>query len=84
MSHNIPLQQQNVRRRCPMPERAPYRRQGVDMDLPAGKTCGDCVHSKRCTMMFGHIPADEYCDWSPSRFRAAAVAEPARTDRQRA
>jgi hypothetical protein len=44
------------------------------MNLPEGKTCGDCVHCKRCTMMFGHIPADEACDWSPSRFREAAPA----------
>ncbi|AZE10200.1 hypothetical protein C4K10_1910 [Pseudomonas chlororaphis subsp. aureofaciens] len=41
------------------------------MNLPEGKTCGDCVHCRRCTLMFGHIPADEACDWSPSRFREA-------------
>ncbi|WP_325950216.1 hypothetical protein [Pseudomonas putida] len=41
------------------------------MNLPEGKTCGDCVHCRRCTLMFGHIPADESCDWSPSRFREA-------------
>jgi hypothetical protein len=56
-----------------MPEdREPYRRNEAkpdDMDLPAGKTCGDCVYCRRCTLMFGHIPADESCDWSPSRFR---------------
>jgi len=39
-----------------------------DMDLPPGKTCGDCAHCRRCTMIFGHIPEDESCDWSPSRF----------------
>lgn len=55
-----------------MEAREPYRRRGDEMDLPAGKTCGDCVHVHRCTAMFGHIPADEVCDWSPSRFRAAA------------
>jgi hypothetical protein len=38
------------------------------MNLPEGKTCGDCVHCRRCTMMFGHIPEDEACDWAPSRF----------------
>jgi hypothetical protein len=43
------------------------------MNLPEGKTCGDCVHCRRCTMMFGHIPADESCDWSPSRFREAVL-----------
>lgn len=55
-----------------MSERAPYPRSAdndVQMNLPAGKTCADCVHCKRCTAMFGHIPADESCDWSPSRFR---------------
>lgn len=60
-----------------MSERKPYPRTLVDneqMNLPEGKTCGDCVHCKRCTMMFGHIPADEVCDWSPSRFREAVPA----------
>lgn len=40
-----------------------------DMNLPPGKTCADCVHCARCTAIFGHIPEDEVCDWSPSRFR---------------
>lgn len=55
-----------------MSDRKPYVRAVVDneqMNLPEGKTCGDCVHCRRCTLMFGHIPADEVCDWSPSRFR---------------
>lgn len=43
------------------------------MDLPAGKTCADCTHCRRCTVMFGHIPADESCDWSPSRFTQRRV-----------
>nr|WP_256836304.1 hypothetical protein [Pseudomonas oleovorans] len=51
-----------------MAERNPLPRGGDDMDLPAGKTCADCAHCRRCTTMFGHIPADESCDWSPSRF----------------
>lgn len=41
------------------------------MLLPSGKTCGQCVHSRRCEMMFGHTESDRYCDWSPSRFHAA-------------
>lgn len=53
-----------------MGDREPYARRGDDMDLPEGKTCGDCVHCNRCTLMFGHKPEDESCDWSPSRFRA--------------
>ena len=56
-----------------MADRIPYGRTGDDMDLPEGKTCGDCVHCRRCTGMFGHIPADESCDWSPSRFRPAVT-----------
>lgn len=55
-------------------QRDPLRRSVSDedqMNLPEGKTCGDCVHCRRCTLMFGHIPADEACDWSPSRFREA-------------
>lgn len=55
-------------------ERQPYCRTGDDMDLPKGKTCADCVHCRRCTAMFGHTPADESYDWSPSRFRAAEGA----------
>jgi hypothetical protein len=60
-----------------IPEREPYKRDGrdIEMDLPEGKTCGDCVHCRRCTLMFGHIPADEVCDWMPSRFREAKPAQ---------
>lgn len=57
-----------------MADRLPYGRTGDDMDLPEGKTCGDCVHCGRCTSIFGHIPADESCDWSPSRFRQAVTS----------
>jgi hypothetical protein len=47
-------------------------REALAMNLPPGKTCADCVHFRRCTMMFGHIPADEVCDWYPSRFHPKA------------
>lgn len=57
-----------------MADRNPYGRTGDDMDLPEGKTCGDCVHCRRCTAMFGHIPTDESCDWRPSRFRPTVTA----------
>jgi hypothetical protein len=40
------------------------------MNLPAGKTCGDCLHIGRCKALFGHIEADEQCDWFPVRFLA--------------
>lgn len=59
-----------------IPQREPLRRSVSDedrMNLPIGKTCGDCVHARRCTMMFGHIRADETCDWAPSRFREAVL-----------
>lgn len=44
------------------------------MRLPVNVTCGDCIHIRRCTLMFGHTVTDAYCDWSPSRFKAAAKA----------
>ncbi len=53
--------------------REPYSRAGDDMDLPEGKSCSNCVHCRRCCSIFGHIPADQSCDWSPSRFHAAEV-----------
>ena len=40
------------------------------MRLPAGITCGDCAHIRRCKMIFGHAETDTYCDWSPSRYPA--------------
>ena len=48
------------------------------MRLPVNVTCGDCTHIRRCTLMFGHTATDTYCDWSPSRFKAAdkATGEP--------
>lgn len=45
------------------------------MKLPAGKTCGDCTHIKRCKAMFGNVEMDTACDWSPSRY-AEPKAEP--------
>jgi len=60
-------------------DRQPMRRNpnrpDPEMDLPEGKTCADCVHCRRCCAMFGHIPADEVCDWAPSRFREATQPE---------
>ena len=32
------------------------------------KTCGHCVHERRCCAIFGHTPSDTYCDWFPRRF----------------
>jgi len=42
-------------------------------NLPEGKTCGDCFHADRCCSMFGRIPKDEVCDWSPIRFREKVI-----------
>ncbi len=61
-----------------MTDRQPYVRAIVDneqMNLPDGKTCGDCVHYHRCCAIYGRIPADGVCDWSPSRFREAKPME---------
>ncbi|HCR58303.1 hypothetical protein [Raoultella terrigena] len=45
-----------------------YNPQDTDkMQLPVGKTCGDCTHIPRCKAIFGHTETDTYCDWSPSR-----------------
>jgi len=43
------------------------------MKLPAGVTCGDCMHIRRCKAIFGHVESDITCDWSPSRFQRAVV-----------
>lgn len=47
----------------------PMLRRGDDMDLPPDRTCADCVHIKRCTAIYGHIPEDEARDWSPFCFQ---------------
>lgn len=45
-----------------------YNPQDPDkMQLPVGKTCGDCTHIPHCKAIFGHTETDTYCDWSPSR-----------------
>jgi len=47
------------------------------MALPVGKTCGHCVHKRRCCMIFGHTPTDTYCDWFPRRFQERAALDQA-------
>lgn len=49
------------------------------MMLPEGKTCGDCVHIKRCEAIFGHTPTDRSCDFFPRRFLERAVYEKTET-----
>lgn len=51
-----------------------------DMQLPAGKTCGDCQYFSHCRGMFGCDGTNTTCDWSPSRF-ALKVDEPERDTR---
>lgn len=42
------------------------------MTLPDGKTCGDCVHAKRC-LGIGYTPSPKVrdCSFFPRRFREA-------------
>lgn len=51
------------------------------MTLPAGQSCGTCVHHNRCTSLFGAKTENTVCDFFPRRFRPAEplgnVAEPA-------
>ena len=39
------------------------------MRLPDGKTCADCIHVERCTMMFGAKPENTSCGFEPIRFK---------------
>jgi hypothetical protein len=43
------------------------------MELPAGKACGDCVHVRRCTLIFGMRAEDTSCHIYPRRFRESEV-----------
>lgn len=49
---------------CPYPNKTRYG----TMDLPAGKTCADCVHIRFCTGFLGDVKANTHCDWFPIRF----------------
>jgi len=41
--------------------------------LPAGRTCGDCIHFKRtCEWLISCKPDRTSCDWWPVRFVAKA------------
>ena len=41
----------------------------TSLDLPEGKTCGDCVHLKHlCSTIYGRIAGDQSCDWFLIRF----------------
>lgn len=62
--------------RFPMLRRTSGDKETIAMNLPADKTCADCVHCRRCCAMFGHIPQDQVCDWYPSRFHPITQAAP--------
>jgi len=38
------------------------------MQLPDGTTCGECVFCAHCCALYGHKPADDFCDFFPRRF----------------
>ena len=38
------------------------------MKLPEGKTCADCVHCRRCCLIFGGRSNSVECDFYPIRF----------------
>jgi hypothetical protein len=44
------------------------------LDLPTGKTCGDCVHFARCAGIFGRQHVETFCDFFPIRFRERVPA----------
>jgi hypothetical protein len=56
----------------------------VSAALPAGKTCRDCAHFKRCEMLFSanvaRLAASTRCDWDPSRFIEPVRAAPRPAD----
>lgn len=46
------------------------------MRLPAGKTCGDCVHTRRCEGLgYTQSPDEKACSFFPRRFQET-VAQP--------
>lgn len=41
----------------------------LEMALPKGKTCNDCIHMvSRCSWLLSREGTEIECDWSPSRF----------------
>lgn len=47
----------------------------ADMKLPDGKTCGDCVHIRRC-LGIGYTSSEtnNFCDFWPNRYLAKPEA----------
>lgn len=44
------------------------------LGLPKGKTCGDCVHFKRCNAIFSSYETRAWCGWAPIRFKEKVKA----------
>lgn len=44
----------------------------AEMRLPAGTTCAQCRHFKRCKAMFGAHDLRTQCDFHPRRFTPAS------------
>ena len=44
--------------------------------LPAGKTCADCAHVRRCTTIFGQEATETACQFIPSRWRTRTEVAP--------
>lgn len=40
-----------------------------DMNIPHGKTCGDCAHFGKCSWLVSAKPEWTSCDFYPIRFR---------------
>lgn len=38
------------------------------MDLPAGTTCHNCIHFRRCSWLISATVDRKSCDWWPPRF----------------
>ncbi len=53
------------------------------MELPAGKTCGDCSHIRHCEAFYARSDTDTSCDFFPRRFlERAAIANAAGSEAQ--
>ena len=45
--------------------------------LPAGTTCADCFHFKRCEWLISYTGTETACDWFPIRFHRKPEREAA-------
>jgi hypothetical protein len=40
----------------------------LQMALPQGQKCCDCIFFSYCKQLFNCSPDNTHCDWAPSRF----------------